>query len=248
MLSNRNWLILFAVCLLFSSGMLFLIHYEIFHDAHHIFIYSLHDLAFLPIEVLLVTLILDQLLERQATKSKLNKLNMVIGVFFSEIGTPLMRFLSSHDPDFLKKKEFYISINSWNHSQYAERSKEAMKSSYKVHLSYEDLTQLKNTLIQKEEFLVRLLENPILLEHESFTDALRAVFHLVEELNYRKNLQELPESDLRHLSGDITRVYSHIIPVWLSYLKYLKENYPYLFSLAVRTNPFTEIEDPIVRE
>jgi len=29
-----------------------------------------------------------------------------------------------------------------------------------------------------------------------------------------------------------------LVHEWLDYMKYLKKNYPYLFSLAVRTNPF----------
>ena len=248
MVSNRNWLILFAVSLLCSSMLLFLLHYGIFHDAHHILVYTLHDIAFLPIEVLLVTLILHQMLERQATKNKLNKLNMVIGVFFSELGTPLMRFFSSHDPEYQEKKHFYSSINTWNHALYASKMREAKKSAYQVQISCADLIELRSILIEKEDFLVRILENPTLLEHEAFTDVLQAVFHLTEELKHRGDCSDLPDSDIRHLSGDITRGYSHMIPVWISYLEYLKINYPYLFSLAARTNPFTEKEDAVVRE
>ncbi len=248
MVSNRNWLILFALSLLCSSILLFFLHYEIFHDAHHILIYTLHDIAFLPIEVLLVTLILHQMLERQATKNKLNKLNMVIGVFFSELGTPLLRVFSSHDPEYQDKRHFYSSIVTWDHALYVSKLKEAKKSSYNVQISYEDLMHLREILIEKEDLLVRMMENPVLLEHETFTDVLQAVFHLTEELKHRGDCSDLPESDVRHLSGDITRGYSHMIPVWISYLEYLKTNYPYLFSLAARTNPFTEKEDAVVRE
>jgi hypothetical protein len=42
-------------------------------------------------------------------------------------------------------------------------------------------------LLSKRDFLVALMENPNLLEHESFTDLLWAVFHLVEELAVRLN-------------------------------------------------------------
>jgi len=34
------------------------------------------------------------------------------------------------------------------------------------------------------------------------------------------------------------RAYHLLILEWLDYMKHLKTNYPYLFSLAVRTNPF----------
>lgn len=248
MVSNKNWLTVFAICLLLSSLSLFALHYLAFHDLDHILIYTLHDLAFLPIEVLLVTLILHQLLERQARKSKLNKLNMVIGLFFSEIGAPLMRFFSIRDMDFQAKMEFFSSLKTWDHSIYVRKKKEALKAQYKVQFSCNDLLTLREMLISKEDFLVRLLENPFLLEHESFTDVLQAVFHLIDELKHRGMCEDLPDSDLIHLSGDITRIYSQIVPVWITYLEYLKADYPYLFSLAIRTNPFTEAEDSIVRE
>ncbi|MDD5585217.1 MAG: hypothetical protein PHV55_09220 [Candidatus Omnitrophica bacterium] len=40
------------------------------------------------------------------------------------------------------------------------------------------------------------------------------------------------------LSGDMKRAYQQLILRWLDYMKYLKQDYPYLFSLAMRTNPF----------
>ena len=248
MISNRTWLILFALCLCCSSFILFGLHFVIFHDAHHILIYTLHDLAFLPVEVLLVTVILHQMLERRAMKDKLNKLNMVIGVFFSEVGTPLLRFFAARDQEKEQKITFFSSIRSWDHATYQRKRKEAATFPYQVTLACEDLIPLRSILIQKEDLLVRMLENPILLEHETFTEVLQAVFHLTEELKHRGDCINLPGSDIWHLSGDIARGYSLMIPVWLLYLEYLKEHYPYLSSLAIRTNPFTQQEDAVVRE
>ncbi|MBI5664438.1 MAG: hypothetical protein HZC49_05035 [Nitrospirae bacterium] len=107
--------------------------------------------------------------------------------------------------------------------------------------------RLKNYLAEKRNFLLRLLENPVLLEHESFTDLLMAVFHLTEELANRTDIDTLPDSDLQHLSGDINRVYGMLIIQWLGYMKYLKTNYPYLFSLAIRLNPFDQHASPVVK-
>jgi hypothetical protein len=93
---------------------------------------------------------------------------------------------------------------------------------------------------------VRLLENPSLLEHETFTQLLRAVFHLTEELESREDVGGLPESDYKHLAGDIKRAYILIVREWLDYMEYMKNNYPYLFSLAMRTNPFDRQATPVV--
>jgi hypothetical protein len=94
--------------------------------------------------------------------------------------------------------------------------------------------------------MVRLLENPLLLDHESFTRLLRAVFHFTEELEAREDLKKLPESDLDHLAGDAHRAYHLLVLEWLCYMKYLKDTHPYLFSLAMRTNPFDRASTPVV--
>jgi hypothetical protein len=60
-MKRSRWLIILSSFLIALSALLYLIHYEIFKDAHHIFIYMIGDIAFLPIEVLLVTLIIHHL-------------------------------------------------------------------------------------------------------------------------------------------------------------------------------------------
>jgi len=43
------------------------------------------------------------------------------------------------------------------------------------------------------------------------------------------------------------RAHVLLIVEWLAYMKHLKINYPYLFSLAVRMNPFDPNASPIVK-
>lgn len=77
-----------------------------------------------------------------------------------------------------------------------------------------------------------------MFEHDSFSLMLRSLYHLVEELGYRVNLEQLPESDIKHLENDIKRAYISVLFVWLNYLEHLNQNFDYMFSLAIRTNPF----------
>jgi len=93
-------------------------------------------------------------------------------------------------------------------------------------------------LAGKRAFLLQLLENSNLLEHEIFTELLWAVFHLTEEFTMREDFTQMTMADGAHLAGDIKRAYVILIAEWLAYMKHLKNDYPYLFSLAVRTNPF----------
>ena len=126
-------------------------------------------------------------------------------------------------------------------------SKHLKNYDYGIDIQKMSLEDLRTFLTGKRDFLLRLLENPNLLEHEKFTELLRAVFHLTEELGNRKSTRGLPETDRAHLAGDIKRAYVQLVHQWLDYMRHLKDNYPYLFSLALRTNPFDQQASPIVK-
>jgi len=233
-----RWPILLGLSLIVLSALFYLIHYTIFRDPHHIFIYLIGDVAFVFVEVLLVTLIIHELLNRREKRGRLEKLNMVIGTFFSEVGTELLKYFSDFDPQVSTIRGGLIVGNEWSEEQFLTVSKRLKEYDYGIEVHRMDLAGLRSFLEAKRDFLVRLLENPTLLEHESFTELLRAVFHLTEELAARKDITQLPDSDMKHVSGDIRRAYIHLASEWLDYMKHLKNNYPYLFSLATRTNPF----------
>lgn len=242
-----KWQVLLGLALILLSAVLYLVHFTIFGDAHHIYIYLLGDIAFVPIEVLLVTLIVHQLLSQREKKAMLEKLNMVIGSFFSEVGTRLLTYFSDFDPELATIRKYLIVTNDWSEEEFINVSKRLRNYDYKVEIKKVDLEGLRTYLVREREFLLRLLENPTLLEHESFTELLRAVFHLTEELEKRGEVKQLPDADYAHLAGDIKRAYVLLVQRWLSYVKYLKENYPYLFSLVMRTNPFDETASPFVK-
>ena len=94
-----KWQVFLGLSLIILSSAVYLVHYIIFRDAHHIFLYLIGDIAFVFFEVLLVTLVLHQLLHHREKKNMLNKLNMVIGAFFSEVGTELLKSFSDFDKD-----------------------------------------------------------------------------------------------------------------------------------------------------
>ena len=233
-----NWQILLGLSLIALSALVYIIHYFIFRDAHHIFIYLIGDIAFVFLEVLLVTLVLHQLLQYREKKVMLNKLNMVIGAFFSEVGGELLKIFSDFDIKSSEITQKLVITNESFEKDFLKICKNVKNHTYNIDSKRGNLENIKNFLKEKRQFLLNLLENPNLLEHESFTNLLWAVFHLTEELTHRRSLNGLPENDYQHLAGDIERAYHLLIVEWLYYMKHLKANYPYLFSLAVRTNPF----------
>jgi hypothetical protein len=68
-----NWRVWFGIVLVSISTVLYFLHYLIFRDAHHIFIYLLGDIAFLFFEVFLVVLFVEHLIEVREKKSLVKK-------------------------------------------------------------------------------------------------------------------------------------------------------------------------------
>jgi hypothetical protein len=242
-----SWQIILGLSLIVLSVFFYLIHYAIFRDPHHIFLYLIGDIGFVFIEVLLVTLIIHQLLSMREKRARLEKLNMVIGAFFSEVGTRLLTYLSDLDPKLDRIRKELIVTTDWSDQEFSRVSKRLRNYDYGVEIQEVELEYLRSFLMEKRDFLLRLLENPNLLEHESFTELLRAVFHLTEELEGRESIRQLPDPDYEHLARDIKRAYILLVHQWVDYMKYLKDNYPYLFSLAMRINPFDQGASPIVK-
>ncbi|MBN2169455.1 MAG: hypothetical protein JW738_09440 [Actinobacteria bacterium] len=237
-MSRKWWYVWIAVVLIAVAAGLYLLHFAIFHDSHHIYIYMLGDLAFLPLEVLLVTVIVDRLLSRRDKRIAMNKLNMVIGAFFSQVGTELLRELSCFDDKSMEKHKMLNIDGEWTEKDFLKVKSGLSNQDFYIDSKIGNIDKMKLLLVGNRDFMVRLIENPLLLEHETFTDLLWAVFHLTEELDNRMDCCGLSDADYKHLSGDIKRVYSALTLQWLSYMDHLRISYPYLFSLAMRINPF----------
>ncbi|MDH7497223.1 MAG: hypothetical protein QHH05_02070 [Syntrophomonadaceae bacterium] len=237
MANESRWQKRLALLMVLISVFLYWVHFLLFHDAHLIQEHLILELAFLPIHILFVVLVVDQLLARREKLSRLQKMNMVIGTFFGEVGTPLLRMLSPlvTDPTVLRELN---QVKKWSDEEFAASRARVAAADLSFHLDGEQLQRLKDFVLDKRDFLLRLLENPVLLEHETFTDVLWAIFHIIEELRFRQSLHDLRPGDRQHLDTDVTRAYAPLLTEWLHYMQHLRQRYPFLFSLEMRTNPF----------
>jgi voltage-gated potassium channel len=190
---------------------------------------------------------IEYMIETRERTQRIGKLNMLIGVFYSEVGTKLLKKFSSKDPGIEEIRSALLVSNNWSDDDFKIAYAKLKQHSYHLNSREFSLEELHIFFSDHKVFLLALLENPQLFEHDQFTDLLHAVFHFAEELVARDRLVNLPESDYNHLSVDMMRVYSQLVIEWLTYMHYQKKKYPYLFSLAMRTNPFNENTSAIVQ-
>jgi hypothetical protein len=234
--NRATWRVKLGLGLAAATALVLFVNLWVFGTPKETEFWVMHSLAMMPIEILIVTLILSQVLERRERQEMLHKLNMVIGAFFSEAGSELLRRITAFDADVEVRENFFVK-DDWDDKRFAEAKAVAAAYDYGVDAARGDLAGLREFLISKRDFLLRLLENPNLLEHASFTDMLWAVFHIAEELEHRSNLSGLSAADQEHLSNDLKRAHAALASEWLDYIRHLKLAYPYLYSLAMRLNP-----------
>lgn len=228
------------------SLLLYGMDYVLLGNVKELTIWFLGNLAFLPVYVIIVTLLIERVLKERERQAVMRKLNMVIGVFFSEVGNRLLKELSASVVSCDDLKRHLLITATWKEQDFADTLAYLRKSDIKIESSLCGTLGMKTLLVEKRSFLVSLLENQNLLEHEEFTDLLWSAFHLVEELEARDTFDNLPQSDIDHINGDIKRVFGHLSREWVMYMQHLTRDYPYLFSLAVRLNPMIDSPDPAV--
>jgi len=125
----------------------YFIHYAVFRDVRHIFLYLIGDIAFVFLEVLMVTLIIHELLSRQEKRKRMEKLNMVVGAFFSEVGTNLLRLLSDWDTGLgAPRKQLHVTT-LWTEEQFDSVAVPLKSHPYLVAPSSVDVATLLGLLL-----------------------------------------------------------------------------------------------------
>jgi hypothetical protein len=228
------------IALIIISLTLYATHLLLFHDINHVVKFALGDLAFVPVEVIFVTMIFHRMLTNNEKKKKIGKLYMVIEIFFSQLGTELLRVFACSDitPGNIKKE--LIRKDDWNDKSFKELNKTIEAYCPEIEIGEDGLEAIDMMLQECRPNLLSLLENPTLLEHETFTEVLMSVFHLADELRMRFSFASLNPLDHAHLVDDVKRAYKLLAAEWVNYVNHTRVHYPYLYSLTVRNNPFSE--------
>ena len=251
--NHKRWKIKFSIIMVIAIIIIYGSNILVLKDPEHVISYIWTHLGFIPVDILIVAFVLDEIISKKEKEAMMEKLDMIMSTFFSEVGNDLISQLSSVNKH--KSDTSYLeSIKSWDDKDYENKLKEIKNINipFRADVTSEDreeyLTNIRNLLINKREFIVGLLNNPNLLEKEEFSKLLTAILHLDEELEHRPDLSKVTDVDFNHLNGDMERIYNILIHEWIYYLRYLNKHYPYMIALIIRTNPFDANADAYVKE
>lgn len=229
--------VVLAIILMGSSAIIYFIQNAIFHEPSQTAFYILQDMAFMPFQALIATLVIDGFLKIQEKRRKIKKINVVISTFFVDAGVNIMMAMSKFNQNNNEVCKI-IKIEKLIDSKGLIIKKDLGKFKYNFYADPSKLDELAAIMDKNKGFLLNLLENQNLLEHESFTDMLWAVFHVIDELKSRGDLKKLSNDEIMHISEDMLRAYTAMVMEWISYIIYLKDEYPFLYATAIRKNPF----------
>ncbi|MEE3490234.1 MAG: hypothetical protein VZR10_05160 [Methanobrevibacter sp.] len=252
MSKRLSWKAKFSILMVILIIIIYGSNYLVLGDAEHIISYIWTHLGFIPVDILIVAFLLDEIIERKEKEAMLEKLDMLMSTFFSELGNDLIGQLSAvnkYDADTQTLK----SIKNWDEKDFDAKLDELKNASidFQADIAPEEreefLENLRTLLVGKREFIINLINNPNLLEKEEFTGLINAILHLDEELEHRTDLALVNDADFGHLNGDMQRVYNKLVYEWVYYLRYLYKHHPYMIALIIRTNPFDEDADVYVK-
>lgn len=228
------------IVLIVLSAVFFTLQYLIFHNLEEETFLIFQDLTFLPLEILMVTFLLDRILRNREKQERLQQIHIVISAFFNEIGTDTLREMGAAISNRQGIADKLDMKPGWAAKEFSGAAAAVKGYAFQSSPDTQTLNALRSHLPQKKAYLLQMFSNPNLLEHDTFTDMLWAMYHVIDELENREDFGVLPHADIKHIGGDITRAYGLLAFEWVNYMKYLKARYPYLWSIAVRKNPFAE--------
>jgi len=230
-------LILLLLC---ASALLYAIHYLIFRDLHHLAIFGLHELAFVPLEVILVTLGLDQLVEKTHREEARSKVSIIETLYFNESGGTMLRYLTSFDPDAARLRELLQVTEDWHSSDFRQAIRQLKSYPFLLDLDRIDFFGLHYHLSQRHEYYRSMLENPALTQSESFTEMIMKIYLLWEELDGRTNLYQLPEKDRNYLAELLHEIYRELTEYWLDNVYNHSIHNRFRLHRAIESNPFLD--------
>ncbi len=235
-----------AALLIVLSLAFFAIQHVIFDNPTEAGFLFFQDLAFMPLHVLIVTFILESIIKEREKRERLEQLNIVVSAFFSEVGMDAIRAFNPYIKNMDDIASYVKVTGLWEGADFKAAASKVIGYHFEADCKAGDLEETRQLLSGKKSSILAMFENPNLLENSRFTSMLWAIYHVMDELNSRDGFWDLPETDYDHLSVDIERAYKLLVIEWLFYMKHLKGKYPYLFSLALRKNPFADNKSVIV--
>ena len=152
----------------------------IFHDERTTAFYLLQDLAFMPVTIAIATLVVGELVDEREKKERLEKTKMLTSSFFTGIGAFLIReILRMTDADGFVHE--VVKNGAEQSGTVGEIQRQLENEKLNVHIDAAGYTKIQQIIRSNQTNILVIASNPLIIEHECFSEMLWGVFHLMDE-------------------------------------------------------------------
>ena len=183
------------------SALIYLVQIAIFHDERTTAFYILQDLAFMPVTIAIATLVVGEIMNEQEKKDRLEKTRMLTSSFFTGMGAYLMHgILGMTNADAF----IYEVVKSGADLPETEEEirKKIQEARLTVHIDAAGYTKARQIITANQTNILVIASNPLIIEHECFTEMLWGVFHLMDEFRLRGSWDDLSMEDIYHFNQE----------------------------------------------
>ncbi len=223
---KRVGLILLVVlsCIIYGAQLI------IFRDPKNTGFYILQDFAFLPISIAIATIIVGDYLSSKERRERAQKTQMIRSAFFSELGSALLQEMVTASGKKHAIREFFEESPIQDRKGLETVQKLIRETEMELQLDRDCYDRINDLIMNNRDNLLIIASNPVILDHEDFTDLIWGIFHLVDERRFRGSFENLSRADLAHLEKDCGEIYQLLLLNWAENILYTKEMYPNYFS------------------
>lgn len=237
---KKRSIIINTIILFFISCCLYLFHFIFFREILSTISAIIISLAFIPVQMIFDTLVIDNIMERREKSKREKKINMIVGSFYNILGNELLSFLVDVDPDNPSIKSLTKVSKGCCDDDFCNLKYDLLEYDFKINIEEIDLERLKDILLKNNSFLVDLMISSVIDEDEEFSKMIMSVAHLRDELTSRMKNKSLYEYEFIHIKADIEYSYKLLTNQWVDYMKHLKKFYKELFIKALIESPFDD--------
>lgn len=226
-------LIIIALALVAVSVVMYFGYWLIYGDLKYMVRYVFLHLSFLPIHALVLGLIIERLVTFREKRERQHKLNLFLGIFFRQMGVDFLLHLLRLLKNRQEFDELITVQQNWTKRQFSHARQEIDGFQPRVQATADDIIGLMELLKSREEEIMSMTRNPLLMEFERLHTTLMSLFHLIEEMHFRQPLHRLTADEVKHLGRDAGKSLRQLAKLWLRYLEHLKITHPSLFQCQV---------------
>lgn len=229
--------ILFITIWLLISTIIYFFHYIIFGDLRQTLSGIILSLGYVPIGIIYQELIVDKILDKKQKLNSIEKINVIIGAFYNEVGNSLINILSKGDKkiDIVREE---INVNSnWSNEKFQNLIELLKVNTCEIDINKIDIRKIVKLLNHKDTLIINLMINQNIKEYKGFIQLLIVLIYLRDQLQFVTSMESVDDFKYKTIKEEVCKSYNILLIQWVLYIKELKDIDYDLFLKVINNSP-----------